>query len=176
VISHVPRNIEIKARLTDPAAAQEIAERLCGPPAAVLRQIDTYFPCVRGRLKLREIEGFCAELIWYDRPDDVEGKGSDYLIASVAAALTVRQALAWAVGIRGVVAKTRRLYLYQNVRIHLDDVDRAGSFLEFEAVLTDQIDDFAGQRQINDLRREFGIDAADLLAGSYGDMLATPSA
>jgi adenylate cyclase len=176
VISHVPRNIEIKARLTDPAAAQEIAERLCGPPAAVLRQLDTYFPCVHGRLKLREVEDFAAELIWYDRPDDAEPKGSDYLIASVAAAATVRQALARALGIRVVVAKTRRLYLYQNVRIHLDDVDRAGSFLEFEAVLTDQIDDFAGQRQIDDLRREFGIDAADLLAGSYGDMLATPSA
>jgi predicted adenylyl cyclase CyaB len=176
VISRVPRNIEIKAHLTDPAAVQEIAERLCGPTAAVLRQIDTYFPCVHGRLKLREIEGFAAELIWYDRPDDAQAKGSDYLIASVADAAMIRQTLARALGIRGVVAKTRRLYLYQNVRIHLDDVDSAGSFLEFEAVLTDQIDDFAGRRQIDDLRREFGIAAADLLAGSYGDMLATPEA
>ena len=174
MISHLPRNIELKARLTDPAAARVIAERLCGPTAAVLRQIDTYFSCDHGRLKLREIQGFAAELIWYDRPDDAQAKSSDYLIASVADAATLRQSLARALGIRGVVAKTRRLYLYQNVRIHLDDVDGAGSFLEFEAVLSDQIDDLAGQRQVDDLRREFGIAAADLLAGSYSDMLATP--
>ena len=176
MIRLLPRNIELKAHLADPAAAQAIAERLCGPPAAVLRQIDTYFHCSQGRLKLREIEDFAAELISYDRPDDAQAKGSDYLIASVADAAMLRQTLARALGIRGVVAKTRRLYLYQNVRIHLDDVDRAGSFLEFEAVLSDQIDDLAGQHQIDDLRREFGIAAADLLAGSYGDMLATPSA
>jgi predicted adenylyl cyclase CyaB len=172
----VPRNIELKASLADRAAAQAIAERLCGPPAAVLRQIDTYFHCLHGRLKLREIDGFAAELIWYDRPDNAEAQGSEYLIAAVADAAKLRQTLARAVGIRCVVAKTRRLYLYQNVRIHLDDVDRAGSFLEFEAVLNDQIDDLAGERQIDDLRREFGIAAANLLAGSYGDMLATPEA
>jgi predicted adenylyl cyclase CyaB len=172
----VPRNIELKARLVNPAAAQAIAERLCGPTAAMLRQIDTYFHCPHGRLKLREIEGFAAELIGYERPDNAEAKGSDYLIASVADAAILRQTLARALGIRGIVKKTRRLYLYQNVRIHLDDVDGAGSFLEFEAVLSDQIDDLAGQRQIEDLRREFGIVPADLLAGSYGDMLATPEA
>jgi adenylate cyclase class 2 len=176
VISHLPRNIELKARLTDPDGARAIAERLCGPPTAMLRQIDTYFPCDHGRLKLREIEGVAAELIWYDRPDDAEAKASDYLIASVADAATLRQTLARALGIRGVVAKTRRLYLHQNVRIHLDQVDGAGSFLEFEAVLSDQIDDLAGQRQIDDLRREFAIAADDLLAGSYSDMLATPPA
>ena len=70
-----------------------------------------------------------------------------------------------------MIRKSRRIYLYQNVRIHLDEVESAGSFLEFEAVLDDSISDAAGHAQVQQLRREFGIAAADLLAGSYGDML-----
>ncbi|HEV3416932.1 MAG TPA: CYTH domain-containing protein, partial [Pirellulales bacterium] len=81
-----------------------------------------------------------------------------------------------ALGIRVVVRKTRRIYLSQNVRIHLDEVDGLGSFLEFEAVLDAQTDDAVGQLQIEELRRQFGIAAGDLLTGSYGDMLVRPDA
>jgi predicted adenylyl cyclase CyaB len=172
----VPRNIEVKARLSEPTSARAIAGRLCGPPAAILRQTDTYFHCAQGRLKLREIEGSVAELIAYERPDAPAAKGSDYLITRVADPDSLRRTLTAALGIRGVVRKTRRLYLHQNVRIHLDDVDGLGNFLEFEAVLADQTDDLAGRRQVEELCREFGIGPGDLLAGSYGDMLATPEA
>jgi predicted adenylyl cyclase CyaB len=172
----VPRNIEVKARLSDPAAAREVAERLCGPPAAILRQTDTYFRCTHGRLKLREIEESTAELIAYQRPDVPDSKASDYLIAKASDPAGLRQTLAAALGIHCVVRKTRRLYLYQNVRIHLDDVKDLGSFLEFEAVLDDQVDDLTGQRQLEELCRQFGVARGDLLAGSYSDMLATPGA
>ncbi len=172
----MPRNIEVKARLPDPAAARATAERLCGSPAAILRQTDTYFHCTFGRLKLREIEDAVAQLIAYERPDTPDSKGSDYLIATVDDLATLRRALAAALGIRGVVRKTRRLYLHHNVRIHLDDVEHLGTFLEFEAVLGDEIDDVTGRRQVEELCRKFGLDAGDLLAGSYGDMLATPEA
>jgi predicted adenylyl cyclase CyaB len=170
----VPRNIEVKARLSDPAAARAIAERLCGSPAAILRQTDTYFHCTHGRLKLREIEDSTAELIAYERPDAPAPKGSEYLISRVPHPASLRRTLTAALGIRSVVRKTRRLYLHHNVRIHLDDVDGLGSFLEFEAVLSDQTDDLVGRRQVEELCREFGIGPGDLLAGSYGDMLATP--
>jgi predicted adenylyl cyclase CyaB len=172
----VSRNIELKARLTDPASARSIAERLCGPPAAVLRQTDTYFHCALGRLKLRETDGSAAELIAYQRPDAPNSKVSEYLITDVPNPDRFCQTLGAALGIRAVVRKTRRLYLYQNVRIHLDDVDHLGSFLEFEVVLGDQSNDSAGHRQTEELCRAFGIVSDDLLAGSYGDMLATPGA
>jgi predicted adenylyl cyclase CyaB len=170
------RNIELKARLTDPGAARRVAERLCVGEAEVQRQTDTYFDCARGRLKLREIEGVGAQLIWYERPDQAEPKGSDYLLTPIPEPGVLRQALASALGIRGVVRKTRRIYLLQNVRIHLDEVDGLGSFLEFEAVLDSQTDDAAGRRQVEELRRQFGIAAGDLLTGSYGDMLVRPEA
>jgi predicted adenylyl cyclase CyaB len=175
-LSNLPRNIELKARLKDPAAARQTAERLCGDEAEIQRQTDTYFDCAQGRLKLREIEGVGAQLIWYERPDLAEPKGSDYLLTPIPEPRVLRQALGSALGIRVVVRKTRRIYLSQNVRIHLDEVDGLGSFLEFEAVLDAQTDDAVGQLQIEELRRQFGIAAGDLLTGSYGDMLVRPDA
>jgi adenylate cyclase, class 2 len=170
----MPRNIELKARLPDPAAATAVAERLCGRIAKMERQIDTYFRCTRGRLKLREIDGRKAELIWYERPDRAEAKASDYLIVPVADPAGLKQALTLALGIRGIIGKLRRIYLFKNVRIHLDEVDGEGSFLEFEAVLGDGGGADEGERLVGELQREFGIAPADLLTGSYGDMLVPP--
>jgi predicted adenylyl cyclase CyaB len=41
-------------------------------------------------------------------------------------------------GVHTIVEKKREIYLYENVRIHLDDVKNLGSFLEFEAVLDEK--------------------------------------
>jgi adenylate cyclase, class 2 len=57
------------------------------------------------------------------------------------------------------------------VRIHLDDVEGLGQFLEFEAVLSPEIDDTAGRQQLEQLIRQFNIQPEDLLAGSYIDMI-----
>ena len=167
----MPRNIELKARVQDPAAATAVAERLCGRVTRFERQIDTYFHCPHGRLKLREIDGRKAELIWYQRPDQTEPKASDYVLVPVADPAGVKHALGLALGVRGVIGKLRRIYLYKNVRIHLDSVDVEGFFLEFEAVLGDAGE---SERLVAELRREFGVGPTDLLTGSYGDMLVPP--
>lgn len=49
----MPSNIEIKARVTDPARKRQLAERLANAPPVLLHQQDTFFPCRHGRLKLR---------------------------------------------------------------------------------------------------------------------------
>ncbi len=167
----MPRNIELKARLHDPDAARAVAERLCPGAPQIERQIDTYFLSRHGRLKLREITGRGAWLVTYERPDRIEAKASDYLLVPVTDPAGLKSALSQALGILGVVSKLRHIYLYQNVRIHLDAVEGNGHFLEFEAVLADGLDDAAGERQVAELRREFGLAEADLLAGSYSDML-----
>lgn len=167
----MPRNIELKARLRDPAAARAVAQRLCPGASQVERQIDTYFVSRQGRLKLREIAGRGAWLVHYERPNRIEAKASDYLLVPVTDPTGLKSALSQALGILGVVGKLRHIYLYQNVRIHLDEVEGIGHFLEFEAVLADGLDDAAGERQVAELGREFGVEEADLLAGSYSDML-----
>ena len=47
----------------------------------------------------------------------------------------LKTALVAALGIRGVVHKRREIYLWHNVRIHLDEVAGLGALVEFEAVL-----------------------------------------
>ncbi|MEM8681098.1 MAG: adenylate cyclase, partial [Planctomycetota bacterium] len=71
------RNIEIKARLLDLQAAERTAYEVGGLPQ-VLRQVDTYFHCTHGRLKLREFEEGAAELIRYQRSDEAGPRCSQY--------------------------------------------------------------------------------------------------
>jgi len=173
----MPRNIELKARLGDLPAARRIAEAIATDRLGVEHQVDTYFHTPTGRLKLREIDGEAARLVAYLRPDDAGPKGSDYVLVPIPDPAGLKRGLAATLGIRAVVDKRREIFLVDNVRIHLDQVDGLGTFLEFEAVLgpTPQgadIDDDAGRAQLADLRRRFDLRDADLITGSYGEMIA----
>lgn len=161
------RNIELKARLRDLAAARATARRVATSDEGVQQQVDTYFRCQEGRLKLREIGGVRAQLIWYRRPDVLEPKASDYYLVEVADANSLKKALETALGVRQVVAKRREVFLHENVRIHLDQVQGLGDFLEFEAVLSATDSDAAGQAAVQRLRDQFQLAAGDLIAESY---------
>jgi predicted adenylyl cyclase CyaB len=167
------RNIELKARLRDPVAASAIAEQLSGGPGRQETQTDTYFHCHHGRLKLREIEGHTAQLIWYQRDDLADAKSSDYRLteidAATDAAASLLQSLTAALGVRGVVKKRRQIYLHQNVRIHLDVVEGRGTFLEFEAVVSAADDELRSRQLLDELARRFDLGPSDWLGGSYGD-------
>ena len=166
------KNIELKARLANLDAAGTTARSLATKRLATQHQIDTYFHCHTGRLKLREIDGLTAELIWYVRPDAQGPKTSDYSLVPVSNPQTLKAALTGALGIRGVVDKQREILLYHNVRIHLDDVAGLGQFLEFEAVLGPEDDDAESRTRLDWLIEQFGIGPGDLLSGSYGEMIA----
>lgn len=165
------RNIELKARLKNLDAARTTARGLATVGLTVQEQVDTYFACREGRLKLREIQGRPAELIWYARPNTPGAKASDYSLIRIEQPEALKAMLAGALGVRGVVRKRREIYLHHNVRIHLDEVAGLGTFLEFEAVLGADVDDAQGHAQLTELAARFAIGPADLLPTSYGDML-----
>ena len=48
---------------------------------------------------------------------------------------SLKSTLSLALGVRGVVRKTRYLYLVGQTRIHLDDVEGLGHFMELEVVM-----------------------------------------
>jgi adenylate cyclase, class 2 len=172
---HAARNIELKARLPDLNSARTTAERLATSRLGLLRQRDTYFNCLHGRLKLREIEDGASQLIAYHRADRPEAKASDYRLLEFSdadSARRLRQLLETSLGIAVVVEKTREVYLYNNVRIHLDEVAGLGTFLEFEAVVGGATDDTTAHHQLAWLQNEFHIRNADLMQGSYSDMLS----
>ena len=57
-----------------------------------------------------------------------------------------------ALGTIVVVSKRRRLFLWEGVRIHLDEVEDLGSFMEFEAVLPDAGDLATAHEKVAHLR------------------------
>ena len=70
------------------------------------------------------------------------------------------------------VTKTRELWMHENVRIHLDDVDRLGVFLEFEAVVSRACDVQTCHQKIRHLRQVFGPTLGEPVAPSYCDLMA----
>jgi predicted adenylyl cyclase CyaB len=176
----MPRNIELKARLSDLPAARRIAQAIATENPGVEDQIDTYFQTPNGRLKLREIGGSEARLVAYLRPDDAGPKGSDYVLVPIPDPAGLKRGLSATLGVRAVVNKRREIFLVDNVRVHLDEVAGLGAFLEFEAVLGPAaggriVDDDAGHAQLAELRARFGLRDDDLLTGSYGEMIAAAS-
>jgi adenylate cyclase class 2 len=165
------RNIEFKSRLSDWEAARRIAAALATSNLGVEHQVDTYFVAANGRLKLREIQGSGAWLIGYDRPDHADVRGSDYRLIPISTPDDLKAALAVTLGIRVVVRKRREIYLVGNVRIHLDQVEGLGDFLEFEAVLDPDMDDALGHAQIADLKTTFHASLGQPIASGYADLL-----
>lgn len=167
--------MELKARAADLDRARRIAREIATMDLGVQEQTDTYFRCVSGRLKLRQGGHVPAQLVWYRREDERGPRVSDYRIVPISNPETLKGALEAALGVWCIVKKRREIYLYQNVRIHLDEVEKLGTFLEFEAVLSHGIDEEAGRAQLAHLRERFAIAPADLVAASYSDLLADAS-
>lgn len=165
------RNIELKARCADLAAARHAAGELGAEFVGVLEQCDTYFVVPRGRLKLREIAGQGAELIYYERADNTAARRSEYRLVRVDDAAAMRDALSAALGMRGQVRKRRELWIWRHVRIHLDTVDGLGTFIEFEAVMMPGEADEVGHRKLAELRAALGVADGDLVGVSYSDLL-----
>jgi predicted adenylyl cyclase CyaB len=91
-------------------------------------------------------------------------------IDSVAA---TKAALAGALTVRGVVSKRRELWLWHNVRIHLDTVDRLGTFIEYEAIIGagSGEDEVTAEQRLKQLCDQMHVMPEDRIAESYSDLL-----
>lgn len=172
----MPANIEIKARARDFEGMQARARDLSDTPVQVIPQEDIFFNVEKGRLKLRILGPDQGQLIFYTRPDQEGPKRSDYHIAHSSDPYPLKRVLDLAYGIRGVVRKIRYLYLAGQTRIHLDDVEGLGRFMELEVVLEQGQSDAEGQNIAEQLMSALGVEKADLIDGAYMDLLEKPSA
>jgi len=167
----MPANIEIKARARDFSEIKLKAEKLSDFPVEVISQEDIFFNVAQGRLKLRILAPDRAQLIYYTRPDQEGPKRSDYHIAETSDPENLKRVLELAYGIRGVVKKTRYLYLVGQTRVHMDDVEGLGKFMELEVVMREGQSDAEGQKIAEGLMASLGVERGDLLEGAYMDML-----
>lgn len=167
----MPANIEIKARVCDLASLKQRAEDMSDSPPQVIPQEDTFFNTPHGRLKLRQLTPDWGQLVYYERDDTAGPKRSSYAIVETSDPFALKAALTAALGVRGVVRKTRTLYLVGQTRIHFDEVEGLGRFIELEVVLRPGQSDAEGQAIAEDLIKELGVAKSDLLEGAYMDLL-----
>jgi len=163
-------NVEIKARCANPAAMVRAVAAAGAVLQSTFEQIDTYFNVRNGRLKMRREDGAGDALIFYRRPDDTSPKVSRYEVVPIAPGQQIGFILEQALGIKTVVRKRRQLWRLDNIRIHLDDVEGLGSFIEFEVEVLPGRDVAGCRAQADALLKRLGIGSADLLAGSYSDL------
>ncbi|MDR6604648.1 MULTISPECIES: class IV adenylate cyclase [Achromobacter] len=166
------RNVEIKAQVDSLAAIEPLAAALSGQEPVFIAQDDTFFTCTHGRLKLRAFADGTGELIFYQRADDTGPKESFYVISPTDSPSTLRDALTRAYGAIGRVKKQRTVFMAGRTRIHLDNVEGLGEFLELEVVLRDGESAEAGMEEARTLMQSLGVAPTQLLSGAYLDLLA----
>jgi adenylate cyclase class IV len=166
------RNIEIKAHIDDPAACAARAAALADRGPIEIDQDDTFFRCIGGRLKLRAFSDGTGELIYYRRANQQGPKESFYLRSPTSAPDVLRESLALANGLAGRVKKHRKLFLVGRTRIHIDDVEHLGHFLELEVVLADDEPLEVGVSEAHGLIKRLGILPHQLVEEAYVDLLA----
>jgi adenylate cyclase class 2 len=165
------KNLEIKARCKDVLRAHCDASSLGIEKQWTVTQKDTYFQVLKGKLKLREVDGFPAELIAYSRTHDNKSKISQYEVFRTDRPQEISAILSRVLPVELIVEKERSLYLWESVRIHIDIVKRLGAFIEFEAPINKRADQQAARPKLDHLIQTFNIQDQDLVAVGYYELL-----
>ena len=164
-------NIEVKTRTNNPDGIRKILKKQNAIFKGLDHQTDTYFNCTYGRLKLRKgnVEN---HLIHYNRENKAGPKDSLVMLYQPDPNSSLKELLTTALGILVVVKKKREIYFIDNIKFHIDIVEKLGSFVEIEAI--DKTSDIGRERLIEQCKKFmelFKIKDEDLLDCSYSDML-----
>ncbi len=168
----MPQNVEIKARVHDVEGLRTRIADLAQTAPVILHQYDTFYRVDHGRLKLRRFENGEAELIAYHRPDAEGPKTSSYLRYRTTDPDTLDAVLSSTLSRVGRVVKTREWTQVGPTRIHLDQVEGLGSFLEFEVQEDSETSEEDGATIAKNLLAQLDIRDSDLVSGSYLDLLS----
>ncbi len=165
------RNVEIKARVRDVARQRMLAQKLAQGEPQVIEQEDVFFRVPRGRLKLRAFGDGTGELIYYERRDSTGPATSEYRLSPTGDPESLRETLGAALGLGAIVRKRRTLYWSGQTRIHLDEVEGLGDYLELEVVLGGEQSAEEGEEIARDIMARLEVRDADLVDRAYVDLL-----
>lgn len=164
-------NIEIKAKSENQTEIRKILKSKNAEYKGTDHQVDTYFKAENGRLKLREgnIEN---NLIHYIRENKKGPKQSKIILFKSEPHSTLKKILTSAIGILTVVDKQREIYFIENVKFHVDTVDKLGSYIEIEAIDNDgSIGKEKLLSQCEYYLDLFNIPKNNLIPDSYSDLI-----
>ena len=83
----------------------------------------------------------------------------------------MQKTLGAAVGIKGQVIKNRWFYIVGQTRVHIDEVQGLGNFMELEVQLREGQSVAEGEEIARDLQAKLGVQNEDLLTSAYIDLL-----
>ena len=169
------RNVEIKARLRDINIQRDIALRLSKSDPVIIHQEDIFFKTNKGRLKLRVFTDGSGELISYIRTDKKGPKTSEYFIFKTDNPDELKKLLTHSLGILHRVVKKRELFIVGKTRVHIDQVDQLGDFLELEVVLDKNDSPEDGKKTAKELMDKLRIPENSLIEKAYVDLLIDKS-
>ncbi|GAB6022551.1 hypothetical protein CHUAL_006657 [Chamberlinius hualienensis] len=169
----MPRNIEIKAKVSDPVQLRSLTENLSNSPGTLIQQEDIFYVVPNGRLKMRKADGEYkpVRLYFYKRENLPGPKQSDYSFVDVPEHDQMNEILSGALGVLGVVKKTRLLHLVGQTRVHIDEVENLGHFMELEVVMNEDQTFEEGKQIAEDLMKKLNIKEDDLIECAYIDLL-----
>ncbi|GFG29099.1 hypothetical protein Cfor_00189 [Coptotermes formosanus] len=171
VLADMSRNVEIKAKVRNLGDIVSKAKKLSNSEGTWIEQDDVFFTVPQGRLKLRTFQDKTAELIFYDRPDCDGPKLSKYEKCTLPDGSQIASVLSHALGVKGRVKKNRQLFMVGQTRVHIDNVEDLGNFMELEVVLSEDQTLDEGQVIAETLMADLGVEKEDLISGAYMDLL-----
>ena len=133
-----------------------------------VNQKDIYFKVPDGRLKLRIINSQSGELIFYKRKESKKIRVSNYIISRTKDFKNLSEILSVNFEILVIVKKKRKIFIFDNIRIHLDKVENLGEFLEFEIVYDNYEQ---AKKQMKFLINYFKLNRNNFINNSYSDLL-----
>ncbi len=164
-------NVEIKARCSEPEKVRQILDSQNAIYKGLDHQVDTYFNCETGRLKLRS--GLIENSLIFYRRDDLKGpKHSEIALSHLSGSEGVGEVLTKAYGIKVIVDKRRHIYFIENIKFHVDSVEGLGSFMEIEAI--DETGEFGREKLLKQCEyymKALSVKQEDLVERSYSDLI-----
>lgn len=83
----------------------------------------------------------------------------------------LRDVLSATLGLRGTIRKRRTVFLMGQTRVHLDEVEGLGAFVELEVVLRPEQDAGDGRAIAGQLMAQLGLSPDQLIDKAYIDLL-----
>jgi len=163
----VPTNLELKIRVTSHQSLKKILEQIGAENKGMLNQIDVYYSVPNGLLKLR-IENGNESLIFYNRNENDKNRWSDFEVLQFANAKG-EKFFNNLFDVEVIVKKKRRLFYYDDTRIHLDTVNNLGNFVELETLVINGKSD--AKKRFAKIISLLKLDESKQIRKSYRDLL-----
>ena len=162
------KNLEIKYKFGNLKEISYVTGILKNYSHTTEIQTDIYYKTNKGRLKLRIINDTEGSLILYNRAEKKNKRISKYTISKTKDYRELDFILRKQFGLLVTVSKKREVYVYNNVRVHIDTVKGLGKFLEIE-IIYDEISKAKNQMKL--LISGLKLDENKFIKVSYSDLL-----